>query len=79
MVPLGLPVAFPILLDRLSHPRARIREPVRLSIAQIFLNVGHLPFAAEMDVRRFRSHRVQEHLFIPMLRQGLDIDRIRVR
>jgi hypothetical protein len=51
--PLRFSVALPVLLDQLRHARSRFREPLRLSFAQIFLNVGDLAPGAKMDVGRF--------------------------
>ncbi len=32
-----------------------------------FKNVGCLPFCSQMDIRRFRSHCLQDHLLVTML------------
>lgn len=72
----GLFVAAPVFFHGPRHPDCRVPQPIRLPFAQVFQNVGCLPFCSQMDIRRFRSHCLQDHIHVTMLRESLDIDGI---
>src|SRR5580698_7689478 len=74
-----LPVFVPFPFHHLSHLFRSCAKPVRFPLLEISQNAPHTLLASEVDIGGFRSHGVQQPLFVRISSQSNDIDWVGIR